>query len=70
MKRALLNCSKVHPSGQIMELKARCPWKDHLFDLEEELGIVGKIKFVVFYDATDSWRVQGVPVQPDSFVCR
>lgn len=53
-----------------MELKTRCPWKDHLFDLEEEMGIVGKIKFVVFYDTTDSWRVQGVPIQPDSFVCR
>lgn len=60
----------MHPSGEIMELKARCPWKDHLFDLEEEMGSVGKIKFVVFHDATDSWRVQGVPLQPDSFVCR
>lgn len=70
MKKAIENSKKVHSSGEIMELKARCPWKDHLFSLEEELGIVGKIKFVIFYDTTDSWRVQGVPVQPDSFVCR
>lgn len=66
----MLNSKQVHPSGEIMELKARCPWKDHLFGLEEELDMVGKIKFVIFYDTTDSWRVQGVPVQPDSFVCR
>lgn len=57
-------------SGKIIELKKRCPWKEHLFSIEEELGIVGELKFVIFQDSSDSWRVQGIPLQPDSFICR
>lgn len=70
VKDALENRHKVYESGEIVELTERCPWKEHLLALEEELDLVGQIKFVVFHDKGDSWRVQAIPLQPDSFVCR
>ncbi|KAJ8958728.1 hypothetical protein NQ318_016456 [Aromia moschata] len=70
VKKAIQDRKKVHPTGEIMLLTERCPWKDHLVALEEEMGISGEIKFCIFHDKGDSWRVQGIPVQPDSFICR
>lgn len=70
VKNAILTRKQTHISGEIIELKDRCPWKEHLFEIEKELDIDGEVKFVVFHDAADSWRVQGIPIQPDSFVCR
>lgn len=71
VKEAIKNRHSVYRSGEIIILEHRCPWKDHLQDLEEEMGIVGEIKFCLFQDDTaHSWRVQGIPVQPDSFICR
>lgn len=67
---AILNRKDVYPTGEIIELKRSCPWKEHLLSLEEELGIVGEIKFCLFHDQTSSWRIQGIPLQPDSFICR
>lgn len=70
VKNAILKRKQTHSSGEIIELQDRCPWKDHLFDIEEELDIEEEIKFVIFHDSTDSWRVQAIPIQPDSFICR
>lgn len=70
VKKAITDRKTVYSTGEIIELKERCPWKDHLLSLEEEMDISGQIKFVIFHDKSDSWRVQGIPVQPDSFVCR
>lgn len=70
MKKAIERRFEVCRTGEIVELKERCSWKDHLLSLEEEMGITGEIKFVIYHDATDSWRVQGIPQQPDSFICR
>ncbi|XP_056646615.1 MYG1 protein [Diorhabda sublineata] len=70
VKKSIENRSKVDKSGEIILIGERCPWKDHLFALEEEMGIVGEIKFVIFNDVGGSWRVQAVPIQPDSFICR
>lgn len=70
MKKAIENRKKVHESGEIILLEDRCPWKDHLMALEEEMGIVGQLKFCIFHDNTDSWRVQAIPIHPDSFICR
>lgn len=70
VKRAIKTRLITHESGAIIQLNERCPWKDHLMQLEEELGMKGELKFVIFHDSTDSWRVQGIPIQPDSFVCR
>ena len=59
----------IHESGKI--LKFECgglPWKEHLFDIEEVLGIQNEIKYILFEDK--SWRVQAVPVSPTSFILR
>ncbi|CAG9762589.1 unnamed protein product [Ceutorhynchus assimilis] len=71
VRKTLEDRKQNHESGEIIILNERCSWKEHLYALEEELGIEGTIKFCVFHDRTgDSWRVQGIPVPPDSFICR
>ncbi|KAJ8982928.1 hypothetical protein NQ317_004584 [Molorchus minor] len=70
LKKAIEDRKNFHDTGEIILLNERCPWKDHLQALEEEMGISGEIKFCIFHDKGDSWRVQGIPVQPDSFICR
>jgi len=59
---------EIDPSGEIIAFESGgCPWKDHLFTLEEELGITPGIKFSLFADQSGNWRVQCVPVQLGSF---
>lgn len=71
VKKAIENRKSVHTSGKIIELTERVPWKQHLLDLEEEMNIQGEIKFAIFHEnLNDTWRVQGIPIQPDSFICR
>ena len=61
-------CDKVDTSGEIMLLSsAGCPWKDHLLELEKDLQSSPLVKYVLFLDSTDSWRVQCVPVAKNSF---
>lgn len=35
-----------------------CPWKEHLFDIEKEKDIELPIKFVLYPDQAQNWRVQ------------
>lgn len=60
----------IDESGVIIEFsKGGVPWKDHLKDIEDETQI--RIAFVIFPDkGGNMWRVQGVPVAPDSFSLR
>ncbi|XP_042467314.1 MYG1 protein-like [Zingiber officinale] len=59
------------PSGEIMVLDRFCPWKLHLFELEEDLKIVPLVKYVLYQDErSGSWRVQAVSVSPDRFESR
>ncbi|VVA97838.1 unnamed protein product [Arabis nemorensis] len=59
---------KTDPSGEIMELKKFCPWKLHLFELEQEMKIEPLIKYVIYQDERgNQWRVQAVAVAPDRF---
>ncbi|XP_058104893.1 uncharacterized protein LOC131248573 [Magnolia sinica] len=61
----------VDPSGEIMTLHKFCPWKLHLFELEEEMKIDPPIKYVLYQDdRSKHWRVQAVAVSPDSFDSR
>eukprot|EP00741_Cyanophora_paradoxa_P001051 tig00000455_g1012.t1 len=57
----------VHPSGEIALLENFCPWKDHLFTLEEELKVNPSIKYVLYADTNGSWRVQCVPLRDSGF---
>ena len=50
-----------------MLLPQSCPWKDHLFSVEEEQEIVPTVKFVLFTDQSGKWRVQCVPKELFSF---
>ena len=50
---------QVHSSGAVLRLAQPCPWKEHLFDLEQSLNISGTIKFVLYKeDNSEKWRVQ------------
>ncbi|XP_077248488.1 metal-dependent protein hydrolase [Tasmannia lanceolata] len=61
----------IDPSGEIMTLHTFCPWKLHLFELEEEMKIDPPIKYVLYQDdRSKSWRVQAVAVSPDKFESR
>lgn len=64
---------ETHRSGRVLEFGAPCPWKEHYFALEDQLGddLSPKIDYVIFEDAPNgAWRVQSVPVSPESFVLR
>ncbi|RVW14916.1 UPF0160 protein [Vitis vinifera] len=72
----------IDPSGEIMVLNRFCPWKLHLFELEEEMKIDPPIKYVLYQllpalssqegedDRSKHWRVQAVAVAPDKFESR
>ncbi|XP_033223330.1 UPF0160 protein MYG1, mitochondrial isoform X2 [Belonocnema kinseyi] len=68
VKNALLKRFEVDPSGEIVELEQPSTWTEHMFELEKELNVDPVIKYVIFKD--DSYRIQAVPVQLGSFVCR
>lgn len=60
----------VHPSGKIIELKKSCPWKNHLFNLEEVHKCSGEILYCVAESDPNDHRVICVPLNATSFVCR
>ncbi|KAF3912162.1 hypothetical protein ABW21_db0206621 [Orbilia brochopaga] len=56
----------VDQSGKIINLGVSCPWKEHLFTVEEEMGIAGEILYALYSDGK-GWRIQAVSVSKDSF---
>ncbi|XP_030511460.1 MYG1 protein-like [Rhodamnia argentea] len=61
----------IDSSGEIMVLNRFCPWKLHLFELEEEMKIEPSIKYVLYQDdRSKNWRVQAVAMAPDRFESR
>ncbi|XP_052866684.1 MYG1 exonuclease [Anopheles cruzii] len=70
VSRALADRLTVHESGAILELEQFCPWKEHLYLLEKEQNLVGKAKYVLYFNKEHDWRIICVPNQPSSFVCR
>lgn len=67
----LLSRGNVDPSGEIMVLDRFCPWKLHLFELEQELKTDPLTKYVLYQDErSKSWRVQAVSLAPDRFESR
>lgn len=59
-----------HASGQVMFLKEYCPWQDHLFQLEEEAGVAGLVKYVLYFDSAGTVRIHAVPAKLGSFELR
>uniref|UniRef100_A0A6G1SL22 UPF0160 protein C27H6.8 n=1 Tax=Aceria tosichella TaxID=561515 RepID=A0A6G1SL22_9ACAR len=68
----ILRRKDFDPCGQIVFIDCDylVGWKSAIYDFEEELGIVGEIKYVVYRDPTGGWRVTGVPVELNSFHTR
>ncbi|KAL1203288.1 hypothetical protein V5N11_031882 [Cardamine amara subsp. amara] len=61
----------VDSSGEIMKLSKQCPWKLHIFELEEEMKIDPPIKYVLYQDdRSENWRIQAVSVSPERFESR
>lgn len=66
--------SQYDAQGRIMVLSGQsCPWKDHLYMLEEENKEPGRVLYVLYPEKPTpdaKWRVQTVPVTKDSFESR
>ncbi|GLB36177.1 putative gamm1 protein [Lyophyllum shimeji] len=64
----------IDPSGKIILLEQFLPWKEHLFELEDDPSSnisPGEAIYVVYPDETaGNWRVQAVPRSPESFESR
>ena len=58
--------------GRIILFERAVNWKGHLYQLETELGVpdADKPLYVVYPDEGGRWRVQAVPVDPESFESR
>jgi len=67
VKEALDKRHEVDASGEILRLDTFCPWKEHLFELEKEGSVDPLPKYVLYQDQKGAWRIQAVPVTPDSF---
>lgn len=62
VQKAFEEAQTVHESKRIIAFnEGGCPWKEHLFDIEEEAGCVGRTFYVLFRDAKTGWRVMCVP---------
>lgn len=63
----------IDASGKIILFEKFAPWKEHLFELEAEQGISeDELPFYVIYpdETGGNWRIQAVPVSPESFDSR
>lgn len=71
-RKAFDSRRKVHPSGKIILFPQYCPFKKDLFELEVELGVAEEDLplYALFQDTSNAWRVQALPIAPDSFLCR
>ncbi|KAH9849781.1 GAMM1 protein [Lenzites betulinus] len=70
---ALNKRKEVDASGRIILFEQFAPWKEHLFELEESLAIPAAEKpiYVLYPDETGgNWRIQAVPIAPESFESR
>lgn len=70
----VLKRKEFDPSGQIVFIDSEhlVSWKSALIEVEEELGIVGELKYIVFNDGSTAspWRATAVPIELKSFQTR
>ena len=56
---------KFHPSGKMMYLKTGCPWKDHLYSIEEKDS---QLLYVIFPNNTGAqYQIGAVPISQGGF---
>lgn len=41
---------QFHPCGELMFMDRFAPWKDFIFEIEKELNLEGKLKFMISQD--------------------
>jgi len=71
VKAAIESRKENDPEGRLIMFETSgCPWKEHLFNIEEKLGIKGEILYVIYKNKETDWRIQCVPVSPTSFTNR
>lgn len=64
---------QMHPSGRILYFPQYCPWKSHLFEVEEahNTSPAQQILFCVYHESTENTvRVQAVNTGPGAFTLR
>ncbi|CAF1084252.1 unnamed protein product [Rotaria sp. Silwood1] len=69
LEKAIARRFEIDPSGSIIVLDCPCPWRDHLFDIEQEQKEIlnNTIKYVLYPDSNKTWRIQAVPLNKKSF---
>lgn len=70
VEEAIKSRKEIDPLGAIIKLDKFCPWKDNLYNIENELGIKDQIKFILFTDSSSKWRISTVPINSGSFEFR
>jgi len=70
VETAFNNRTNIDPSGEIILFDQMCPWKSHLYVLEEKNQVSGQVKYALFQDVKGAWRIQAVPVEENSFASR
>ncbi|RDD39169.1 UPF0160 protein C27H6.8 [Trichoplax sp. H2] len=59
---------QIHESGEIILLEnGGCPWKEHLYVIEQKLQTNPTLKYVLYSDQNNNWRVQCVPERHKRF---
>ena len=48
VRKAIQDRAKVDDSGEIIRLETVCPWKEHLYELEEELAVEKPLKYCIY----------------------
>lgn len=65
VQSCLEKCHDYDQQGRIMVLHACIPWKEHVLDMENEIGV--RVYFVLFQDTHNlNWMVQAVPASRES----
>lgn len=68
VEQALFKRQDTDASGEIICFEhGGLPWRDHLYELEKEHKVEPLIKFVLYQDLSDMWRVQAVTIEGRGF---
>lgn len=70
VKKAVEKRFEICECGSIVYLDEGCNWKKAIFDVEAELKIEGQIKYIIYKDYMNGYRIQCVPISPGSFESR
>lgn len=69
VRRSIEQRFEIDDSGFIFKLDEFCPWIEHLFDIQQEKGIVPFPLYVLFQERNHTWRIRAIPKSVTSFEC-